>query len=250
MQFKIYIPFLLALSASLCYASTSTYDGKPGCKTPGEIGRLYRNFWDPMRYWRCYSLNTEALSESCPDLTGFQQSLGRCVPWRIWKWEIPVYPPSCPTGVMCIHMESTPSALYPQPLYPQAPPQALVPTVPFPQQQPHFIGPLPPQSYLPSQSSPILNPTQEFVPLQSPEIEYPSYPLIPPQSSPISHPSLPPQTFVPPQSPQILSPPYVLVPAQILNPSQSAQPSQSPQILNPSYPLIPSLPQYPGGPIG
>ncbi|XP_017461063.1 PREDICTED: uncharacterized protein LOC108379909 [Rhagoletis zephyria] len=90
-------------------AARSTYDGKPGCKTPGEVGHLYRNFWDPMRYWRCIGLNMEPLQESCSDGSGFQQSLGRCVAWRVWKWELPHYPPSCPDGVMCISTESLPT---------------------------------------------------------------------------------------------------------------------------------------------
>ncbi|XP_012159297.1 uncharacterized protein LOC105665107 [Ceratitis capitata] len=88
-----------------CSAAISTYDGKPGCKTLGEIGNLYRHFWDPIRYFRCIALNVEPLQETCPDGSGFQQSLSTCVMWRVWKWEIPTYPPSCPDGVMCLSTE-------------------------------------------------------------------------------------------------------------------------------------------------
>nr|XP_014098365.2 proline-rich receptor-like protein kinase PERK2 [Bactrocera oleae] len=228
MQFITHMPLLLALSTTVSYASSSTYDGKPGCKTPGEIGNAYRNFWDPMRYWRCIGLDMEPLRESCPDVTAFQQSLGRCVPWRYWKWEVPVYPPSCPSGVMCIQTESKPSSLYSQELYPQAPPQALVPISPlYPQAMPQPIVPItPPQALVPT--SPISQPQ----PSTKPHILGPLPPQ--PSGSPqIVHSPLPSPPFVPPQSPQVFSPPFVSSPSH--------------QILNTPYPMIPSRPQYPSG---
>ncbi|XP_039965223.1 tyrosine-protein phosphatase non-receptor type 23-like [Bactrocera tryoni] len=255
MQLITHIPLLLALSASLCYASSSTYDGKPGCKTPGEIGNLYRNFWDPMRYWRCIGLDMEPLRESCPDVTAFQQSLGRCVPWRYWKWEVPVYPPSCPTGVMCIQTEPQPSSLYLQELYPQQTPQALSP-----------ISPLYPRG--PQQT---LVPTSSLYPYAAPQAFIPTSPLYPqalpqalvstsplyPQALPqgqasISHqyPQAAPQTLVshlyPQASPQSLVPtssfaqPQVSTKPQFIGPL-TPQPSPSPQNVHspqPSQPFV------------
>ncbi|XP_018791273.1 PREDICTED: DNA-directed RNA polymerase II subunit RPB1-like [Bactrocera latifrons] len=266
MQFTSHIPLLLALSASLCYASSSTYDGKPGCKTPGEIGNVYRNFWDPMRYWRCIGLDLEPLGESCPDVTAFQQSLGRCIPWRYWKWEVPVYPPSCPTGVMCIQTESQPSSLYPQQLYPQPTPQALSPISPLypggPQQNLVPSSPLYPyaaaQAFVPtsplySQASPqslvATSPLysqasqQSLVstsPFSQPQLSMKPHFLgpLPPQPSPspqIVHPAQPSQPFAqPPQSPLVWSSPH-------LSP-------QSQQVLNTPHPMISPRPQYPGIP--
>uniref|UniRef100_A0A034V1T4 DNA-directed RNA polymerase II subunit RPB1 n=1 Tax=Bactrocera dorsalis TaxID=27457 RepID=A0A034V1T4_BACDO len=253
MQFTSHIPLLLALSASLCYASSSTYDGKPGCKTPGEIGNVYRNFWDPMRYWRCIGLDMEPLRESCPDVTAFQQSLGRCVPWRYWKWEVPVYPPSCPTGVMCIQTESQPWSFYPQQLYPQQVPQALSPISPLyprgPQQTLVPTSPLypyaAPQAFVPT--SPLypqtlpqaLVSTSHQYPQVSPQALVPTspqYPQAAPQSlvatSPL-YPQASPQALVPTSpfsQPQLSTKPHFLGPLP-------PQPSPSPQIVHPPQPL-------------
>lgn len=74
----------------------TSFNGKPGCRTPSEVGMKFANFFDSSRYWHCYALNTQPISERCPNQYGFQASLKTCVPYAIWKWEEPIMPPSCP----------------------------------------------------------------------------------------------------------------------------------------------------------
>ncbi|XP_053952139.1 protein ALEX-like [Anastrepha ludens] len=227
MQLLICASILLSFGISTCSAATSMYDGKPGCKTVGEVGQLYRNFWDPMRYWRCVGLNMEPLQQSCPDGTGFQQSLGRCIPWKVWKWETPQYPPSCPDGVMCLSTELRPLA-------------AGITT----QTQAHL-------------SSQVLVPSETLVPttLQESQIFVQPQPVIQPQPFPQSQPFVQPQQFVQPQplaesrplqSPQAFLPKWSLPTTQAQLPKRTWLPSQSTP--DPAHPLTSSRPLSPNDP--
>lgn len=74
----------------------TSFNGRPGCKTLGEVGLTYANFFDSSRYWRCVALNNQAISDRCPNQYGYQSSKKACVPYSSWIWEEPVMPPSCP----------------------------------------------------------------------------------------------------------------------------------------------------------
>ncbi|CAD7082263.1 unnamed protein product [Hermetia illucens] len=70
-------------------------DGQPGCKTEEELGRLWRNNWDPTAYWQCEEANQPAKLVRCPGLA-FSQNEQECVDWSSWEWTPPCDPPSKP----------------------------------------------------------------------------------------------------------------------------------------------------------
>ncbi|GAB0099608.1 Chitin binding domain [Sergentomyia squamirostris] len=72
-------------------------NGQPGCKTPEEVEtRVWRNNWDPTRYWVCEVQGQAAAEALCPPEQGFLTEVRGCVPWADWEWVQPVAPPSRP----------------------------------------------------------------------------------------------------------------------------------------------------------
>ncbi|XP_061399836.1 uncharacterized protein LOC133335540 [Musca vetustissima] len=82
---------------------STSFNGRPGCKTQGEVGNVYANFFDSTRYWRCLAIGVDAISIRCPNGYGFQPKLKTCVSFASWQWETAQMPPSCPDfEVECI----------------------------------------------------------------------------------------------------------------------------------------------------
>lgn len=74
----------------------TSFNGRPGCKDITEVGLTYANFFDSSRYWLCISQGTQAISKRCPNQFGYQPSIRACVSYKVWKWEEPVMPITCP----------------------------------------------------------------------------------------------------------------------------------------------------------
>jgi hypothetical protein len=68
-------------------------NGKPACNDK-EFPRLWRNNWDPTRYWKCEGLNRAPVEVHCEENTAFSQPKQCCVPWQQWSWTAPCDPPS------------------------------------------------------------------------------------------------------------------------------------------------------------
>jgi hypothetical protein len=68
-------------------------NGRPAC-VAADMGRLWRNNWDPTRYWVCSTENTPAESVSCETGTGFYEPSQGCIDWNVWQWTFPCDPPS------------------------------------------------------------------------------------------------------------------------------------------------------------
>jgi len=85
--------FVGVLSDSRVYSHTN---GQPGCRTQMEFNRLWRNNWDPTRYWKCMQLNVAATQVICPMSTLFLDSAQCCVEVHLWNWTPPFDPPSTP----------------------------------------------------------------------------------------------------------------------------------------------------------
>jgi hypothetical protein len=58
------------------------------------MGRVWRNNWDPTRFWVCTTLNTAATDMQCETATGFSDAAQNCVDWAGWEWTPPCDPPS------------------------------------------------------------------------------------------------------------------------------------------------------------
>jgi hypothetical protein len=67
--------------------------GQPACNEK-EYVRLWRNNWDPTRYWKCKGLNQAAVAVHCADNTAFSDKKQCCVVWQEWTWTTPCDPPS------------------------------------------------------------------------------------------------------------------------------------------------------------
>lgn len=67
-------------------------DGRPGCQNEFEYQRLWRNNWDPTRYWMCE--NGEAIPYGCAMDHFFYESRQDCVPRSEWRWTEPYDPPT------------------------------------------------------------------------------------------------------------------------------------------------------------
>uniref|UniRef100_A0A1A9ULY5 Chitin-binding type-2 domain-containing protein n=1 Tax=Glossina austeni TaxID=7395 RepID=A0A1A9ULY5_GLOAU len=65
-------------------------DGKPLC-TSTNLSTPQRNFWDPTRYWKCVSANTEPENVRCNETLLFSSEKAECVLWNAWVWT-----PPCP----------------------------------------------------------------------------------------------------------------------------------------------------------
>ncbi|EDW98594.1 uncharacterized protein LOC6538358 [Drosophila yakuba] len=82
------------------------YNGEPGCRSPEELGQIYRHFWDPTAYWHCESgkskeeqerdRNRPAQLHRCPANELFYDRERRCVKWKDWQWTEPQDPPTKP----------------------------------------------------------------------------------------------------------------------------------------------------------
>ncbi|XP_034134471.1 uncharacterized protein LOC117587688 [Drosophila guanche] len=84
---------LLALVVAVSYAASDCNpdgNGKPDCT--GNVGKKFRNFWDPTRYWLCATAGepTVVLCEEEGGLgTGYDPVTQNCVDWSVWEWYAP-----------------------------------------------------------------------------------------------------------------------------------------------------------------
>jgi hypothetical protein len=86
--------FLFACIFAVAFAQDCEYDngnGMPACNAD-EAGLLWRNNWDPTRFWSCESGSAEVVI--CDAETGFSQAAQACVSWAEWEWTPPCNPPS------------------------------------------------------------------------------------------------------------------------------------------------------------
>jgi hypothetical protein len=89
-------PSVVSRSAVVLPKAECEYDygnGQPLC-IQEEMDRLWRNNWDPTRFWQCVTLNTPAVMVICPTNTGFMESAQQCVSWSEWEWTFTCNPPS------------------------------------------------------------------------------------------------------------------------------------------------------------
>lgn len=88
--------FFIALFALFALVAANG-NGRPACQTIAELGRDFRNHWDPTAFWRCEQLNQPAVAYRCEaeygHTRGFMTDHG-CVTWTVWNWEPVVNPPS------------------------------------------------------------------------------------------------------------------------------------------------------------
>ncbi|XP_037807781.1 uncharacterized protein LOC119601106 isoform X2 [Lucilia sericata] len=63
-------------------------NGKPVCVAE-NVGRPYRNFWDPTAYWLCRKAGAEAELVRCPSGKLFDAARGKCIPANQWIWTYP-----------------------------------------------------------------------------------------------------------------------------------------------------------------
>ncbi|CAD7082264.1 unnamed protein product [Hermetia illucens] len=78
-----------------CGCSYDHGNGQPGCKTAEELGRLWRNNWDPTAYWKCEAAGQPAKLVRCSG-QAFSDAEQKCVDWSCWVWTPPCDPPSKP----------------------------------------------------------------------------------------------------------------------------------------------------------
>ncbi|GAB0099610.1 hypothetical protein DMENIID0001_154970 [Sergentomyia squamirostris] len=89
-------------AAEIDWSQLDHTNGQPGCRTAEEVAtRVWRNNWDPTRFWVCETQGQAAVVELCPQVPGlgslaFMTSRGECVPWSEWDHEFPLAPPSRP----------------------------------------------------------------------------------------------------------------------------------------------------------
>ncbi|XP_037954308.1 uncharacterized protein LOC119684354 [Teleopsis dalmanni] len=84
---KFVFAFALIIAALACINADCDPDGNGQPDCTGVTARtVYRNFWDPTRYWVCSS--GQLSSENCPINTGFL-TIGGCVDWSKWDWVAP-----------------------------------------------------------------------------------------------------------------------------------------------------------------
>lgn len=75
-------------------------DGQPGCTTDIEMCKtLWRNNWDPTKYWECTQRGTPGVLRSCPSSEQFYEPILECVSKDIWRWTPMCDPPSKPETV-------------------------------------------------------------------------------------------------------------------------------------------------------
>lgn len=67
-------------------------NGRPGCRTPPEFERRWRNNWDPKRYWLC--TQSGAISHVCGTELMYSDRQQCCIHWSQWVWSPPFDPPT------------------------------------------------------------------------------------------------------------------------------------------------------------
>ncbi|XP_055923665.1 uncharacterized protein LOC129954048 isoform X3 [Eupeodes corollae] len=78
-------------SAAALYSNTN---GEPKCTASNVQIGIFRNNFDPTRYWLCDSVGAAAKEVGCPNESGFLDSQKKCVSWTDWVWEQPNDPPT------------------------------------------------------------------------------------------------------------------------------------------------------------
>lgn len=73
------------------HADFSHTNGRPPCVKPYEFERVWRNNFDPTKYWRCYRIGL-AVSYECQLQYLYLDSRQGCVHFTQWKWEEPYDP--------------------------------------------------------------------------------------------------------------------------------------------------------------
>ncbi|XP_022208134.1 uncharacterized protein LOC111064688 [Drosophila obscura] len=84
----VFLLLAVALFVAICYADSDCNpdgNGKPDCA--GNVGKQFRNFWDPTRYWLC-STAGEPDVKLC-NQTGYDPVSQACVDWSEWQWYAP-----------------------------------------------------------------------------------------------------------------------------------------------------------------
>ncbi|EDW27992.1 GL27220 [Drosophila persimilis] len=75
--------------------SERDYNGEPGCRTPAELKKSYRHYWDPTAYWQCGQEPEQAAQlKRCPANELYYDKAQRCVSWKDWQWTEPQEPPT------------------------------------------------------------------------------------------------------------------------------------------------------------
>lgn len=91
----ISIMFIVLLDISFMVPSSradfSHTNGRPSCVKPHEFERVWRNNFDPTKYWRCYKIGL-AVSIECQLQYLYLDSRQGCVHFTQWKWEPPYDP--------------------------------------------------------------------------------------------------------------------------------------------------------------
>ncbi|KAH8381824.1 hypothetical protein KR009_000449, partial [Drosophila setifemur] len=82
-------PGLAILSAAM---SGREHNGEPGCRSPAELQRSFRHFWDPTAYWKCGEKGQPAQLLRCAANELFYDREQRCVKWKDWQWTEPQDP--------------------------------------------------------------------------------------------------------------------------------------------------------------
>lgn len=87
--FSVLLILLAVIAVALAF---SDGNGQPGCQFDEELlVKDYRNNWDPTRFWRCETLNVNAVAVTCHEVVGewgylFDQTTRTCIPSAQWVW--------------------------------------------------------------------------------------------------------------------------------------------------------------------
>lgn len=88
----IYLILTLAVS---CHSKfTRGHNGRPACRTLGEVGGKFANFIDFSTFWQCESWNRDAKCYQCPTGQGYNSRLKTCIHWNNWRYLPLEDPPS------------------------------------------------------------------------------------------------------------------------------------------------------------
>jgi hypothetical protein len=98
-RIAIIVLLIVSTLAALAAADTEAVgveynhgNGRPACRTSEELGRKWRNNWDPQRYWVCHG--NQAVSYVCPTEHLFFEKAQCCIHWFYWYHTTPRDPPT------------------------------------------------------------------------------------------------------------------------------------------------------------
>ncbi|XP_034669473.1 uncharacterized protein LOC117902301 [Drosophila subobscura] len=89
----VFLLLALTLVVAVSYAASDCNpdgNGKPDCT--GNVGKKFRNFWDPTRYWLCETAGEPSVvlcENEAQDPTGYDPVTQACVDWALWQWYAP-----------------------------------------------------------------------------------------------------------------------------------------------------------------